>query len=307
MPPTCDHPNERKVENASGWSLRLFIFLPQVVNSIITWSRPKLKNHWFISPPAHPSRKVRQAIFDTTNILADHHFFNACIICGPENIVGRKIVISTDRQNNNPAIPGLTGTILNQTRGHTVDSNCRKITLITPEEEQAEVFIQEIAPLPTLVIVGGAQIAVSLTSFAGTLGFRTIIIDPKNSFGKLNHLPNVDQLIHDWPEDAFAQIDLDENTAVVMLSHDPEIDDPALAIALRSPAFYIGALGSAQTQVKRRERLLNNGFLPAEIAKIHGPVGLNLGSNSSAEIALEIISEIVAVQHEIDEITPLSA
>ncbi len=161
-------------------------------------------------------------------------------------------------------------------------------------EDGCEWFIEPIRPAPTLIIVGGVHIAIALTSLAQTLGFRTILIDPRRAFGSEARFPHVDQLIQQWPEKAFAQLELTGGTAVALLTHDPKIDDPALKILLNSPVYYIGALGSRKTQAKRRARLLEMGFGETAVARIHGPIGLDIGAKTPAEIALAVLGEIVS-------------
>jgi len=109
--------------------------------------------------------------------------------------------------------------------------------------------------------------------------------------------PHADRLIRAWPDGALAQVGLTSSTAVVMLTHDPKLDDPALKIALSSPAFYIGALGSRTTQAKRRRRLLEAGLSEAQLARLHGPIGLDLGARTPEEIALAVMAQIVAVRN----------
>ncbi|MFQ5421842.1 MAG: XdhC family protein, partial [Anaerolineae bacterium] len=137
-------------------------------------------------------------------------------------------------------------------------------------------------------------IAIPLTDLAKTLGFRTIVIDPRRAFGSETRFPHVDKLIQKWPDKALAEVELSRDTAVALLTHDPKIDDPALKILLNSPVFYIGALGSKKTQAKRRQRLLDMGFDDTAVARIHGPVGLDIGAKTPAEIALAILGEIVS-------------
>ncbi len=159
--------------------------------------------------------------------------------------------------------------------------------------DAVEVFVDAIRPAPTLVMVGGVHIAIALASMAKTLGYHTIVIDPRRAFGSDARFPHADQLITAWPDKAFGQIELTGGTAVALLTHDPKIDDPALKIVLNSPAFYIGALGSRKTHAKRRQRLEKMGFDEAAIACIHAPIGLDIGARSPEEIALSILAEIV--------------
>jgi xanthine dehydrogenase accessory factor len=160
-----------------------------------------------------------------------------------------------------------------------------------------KLFLDLRRPPRTVVIVGGVHIAIPLAELADTVGFRVIVIDPRRLFGTQERFPKVNTLLQIWPQDAFQQISLTESTAVVMLTHDPKIDDPAITAALESPAFYVGALGSRKTHQKRLERLTERGLEPHQLKRIHAPVGLNLGGGSPEEIALAVMAEIVQVWH----------
>ena len=166
-------------------------------------------------------------------------------------------------------------------------------------DDSWEVFLHLIQPDPTLIIIGGVHIAIPLTRMADILGFNVIVIDPRRLFGSQERFPEVKQLLTEWPESAFKKINIDPLTAIVMLTHDPKIDDPAIKVALKSPAFYIGALGSKRTHQKRVERLVNDGIDRQELERLHAPVGLDLGGGSPQEIALSVISEIVKVWNSI--------
>lgn len=163
--------------------------------------------------------------------------------------------------------------------------------------EAVEIFVEVTLPPPTLVIVGGVHIAIALTALAKTLGYRTIVVDPRTAFGSEARFPHADQLIQAWPDEALAQISLTRGTAIAMLTHDPKLDDPALKLALPSPAFYVGALGSPATQAKRRARLLAEGLTEAQISRLHGPIGLDLGARSPEEIALAVMAQVVAARN----------
>ena len=123
-------------------------------------------------------------------------------------------------------------------------------------------------------------------------GYDPVIIDPRAAFGSEARFPG-ERVINDWPDEALAEVGLDTRTALVLLTHDPKLDDPALHLALRSGAFYIGALGSTRTHAKRVARLEEAGFGADDIARIHGPIGLDFGSASPAEIAVSILGEMV--------------
>ncbi|HEX6104385.1 MAG TPA: XdhC family protein [Gemmatimonadales bacterium] len=159
------------------------------------------------------------------------------------------------------------------------------------------VFLEVFPRQPRLVIFGGVHIATALVPLARLLGYRTVVADGRQAFLTRERFPEADELILAWPEEAFARIGLDPGCYVCVLSHDPKFDEPALRIALRSPAAYIGAIGSRSTQAKRREWLRSEGFSEADIARLHGPIGLDLGGRSPAETALAILAEMTAVRY----------
>jgi xanthine dehydrogenase accessory factor len=143
-----------------------------------------------------------------------------------------------------------------------------------------------------LIIVGAVHIAQALVGMAQTAGFDPLVVDPREAFGSEARFPDA-AIINDWPDAALTTIGIDARCAVVLLTHDPKLDDPALHIALASDAFYIGALGSKRTHASRVERLTQTGFTPAQITRIHGPVGLNIGASGPAEIAVSILGQMI--------------
>ena len=163
--------------------------------------------------------------------------------------------------------------------------------------EGGELFVDVLRPLPTLIVVGGVHIAVALVTLARTLGFRTVVVDPRSAFANKERFPHADRLESGWPDEALTRIGLTSSTAVAVLTHDPKLDDPALRAALPSPAFYVGALGSRGTQAKRRQRLLEAGLAEAEVDRLRAPIGLDLGGRSPEEIALSVMAEVVAARH----------
>ena len=152
-------------------------------------------------------------------------------------------------------------------------------------------FIGVHNPPLRLVVVGAVHIAQPLVSIARTCGYACTLIDPRAAFGSADRFPG-ETILDDWPDDALAILTPDARTAVVTLTHDPKLDDPALRFALRSPVFYIGALGSRKTHGKRVERLLAAGFTAAEIGRIKAPVGLDIGAMTPAEIAVSVMAQI---------------
>jgi xanthine dehydrogenase accessory factor len=161
----------------------------------------------------------------------------------------------------------------------------------------ASVFLEVFPRQPRLVVFGGVHIAVTLVPLARALGYRTIVADGRPAFLTRERFPDADQLILAWPEAAFEEIGLDASCFVCVLSHDPKFDEPALQAALRSPARYIGAIGSRKTQKERREWLRASGFGDEQIARVHGPIGLDLGGRQPAETALAILAEMTAVRY----------
>jgi xanthine dehydrogenase accessory factor len=159
-----------------------------------------------------------------------------------------------------------------------------------------ELFFHTVLPPPTLVIIGGVHIARALAAQAKTLGYRVVLVDPRRAFARRERFPQVDELLNEWPDKALATIGLTPDTAVAVLTHDPKVDDAALRVALPSPAFYVGALGSRKTQAARRERLAAAGVDPQSLARLRGPIGLPLGGRVPEEIALSILAEMVAVR-----------
>jgi xanthine dehydrogenase accessory factor len=153
-------------------------------------------------------------------------------------------------------------------------------------------FVRVYSPAPRMVIVGAVHIAQALAPMAKLAGFDVAVIDPREAFVRAGELANIHAIIQ-WPDDGMRIVAPDARTAVVTLTHDPKLDDPALAAALRSEAFYIGALGSRKTHAKRLERLAAMGFTAAETARIHGPVGLDINALTPAEIAVSIMAQVI--------------
>ena len=166
----------------------------------------------------------------------------------------------------------------------------------TVELGDRTVFIEAFPARPRLVVVGATEIARSLVGLAGALGYERIVIDARAAFATEERFPDVERLIVDWPEEAFAEVELGPNDAVAILSHDPKFDEPAILDAFRRGARYVGAVGSRKTQADRRRRLLEAGLTEDQLATLHGPIGLDLGGREPAETALAILAEIVAAR-----------
>ncbi len=161
------------------------------------------------------------------------------------------------------------------------------------ERDGRQFFLTVQTPPVRMVIIGAVHISQALAPMARSLDLDVTIIDPRTAFATPERFPDV-PLLAEWPDAVLPQIGIDRYTAVLALTHDPKIDDPALIAALRSECFYIGALGSRKTHERRIQRLTEAGFTEAEIARIHAPIGLDIGAVSPAEIAISILAETVA-------------
>ena len=175
-------------------------------------------------------------------------------------------------------------------------SNPTPRRVVVEDRPAFELFINPLQPPDRLVIVGGVHIAIALARLARLIGYETIVIDPRRMFAAEERFPDVDRLIQAWPQEAFTDLELTPSTAVAILTHDPKIDDPAVIAALASPAFYIGVLGSRKTHAARIQRLGRAGVTEPALARLHAPIGLDLGAQSPKEIALSILAEIVATR-----------
>ena len=210
------------------------------------------------------------------------------VIQGPAEHVGRKLVLTADGRTAGD----LGNPIDRETRNALTDGRSRRASI-----GEDELFVDVLLPSPRLVVVGGVHIAVALVKLASALGWRTVLVDPREAFGNRARFPGVDEILSEWPDAALGRLALNENTAVAILTHDPKLDDPAVTAALASPAFYVGALGSTRTQEKRRKRLLEAGVSEEGLARLHAPIGLDLGGRAPEEIALSVMAQIVAVRH----------
>jgi xanthine dehydrogenase accessory factor len=161
-------------------------------------------------------------------------------------------------------------------------------------EEDGDTFVAVHNPPLRLAIVGAVHIAQALVPMARIAGFDPVVIDPRGAFGSEARFPG-ETILDTWPDEALTEHGLDTRTALVLLTHDPKLDDPALHLALKSDCFYIGALGSSRTHAKRVARLEEAGFTAGEIERIHGPIGLDIGAASPSEIAVSILAEMVKV------------
>ena len=181
---------------------------------------------------------------------------------------------------NDTAIVSAARRAMEVSRSETVDIGSQKI------------FLNVYVPPARLIIVGAVHIAQTLAPMATMLDFDVTVVDPRGAWATANRFPGV-KVVQDWADEAFQQMGLDVSTAVVTLTHDPKLDDPALEAALNSDVFYVGALGSKRTHAKRKDRLKEAGITDEQFARVHGPIGLNIGAKSPAEIAISILGQII--------------
>ena len=171
-----------------------------------------------------------------------------------------------------------------------------RFTRTTVLDDEGREFVEEYGPPPLLLVFGAVDTAEALCKAAKQLGWRTIVADARSKFATAERIPSADELLVEWPDEVLARAEPDPWTAVVVLTHEDRFDIPALAGALRSDAFYVGALGARKNQERRRERLLEEGLSEEEIDRIAGPVGLDIGAETPAETAVSILAEILAVR-----------
>ena len=204
----------------------------------------------------------------------------------------KEFAIITNLKNGDSELffPGvnLTGIFFKYTNEINKLFNSNKNSII----ENSEIFVQTFKNPIKVIVVGAVHISTYLIDFAKNLNFEIVIVDPRGYFASKERFPNIN-IINKWPNEAFKEIDTNHSTALVALTHDPKIDDPALEYALKNNFFYIGALGSKKTHDKRCLRLIEAGFNKSDVEKINGPIGIKLGGKSPSEIALSIISQLV--------------
>lgn len=162
---------------------------------------------------------------------------------------------------------------------------------------ERSVFIETVAPQPLMLVFGAGHIAQPLSQMAQILGFRVIVADARATWATDERFPDVDRLVVAWPDAVLEEIDIDQRTYVVMLSHDRRFEDPVLAAVKNAPARYVGALGSRRTSRERAERLAADGWTEEEIGRLHAPIGIDIGAETPAEIAVSILSEITRVRY----------
>ena len=222
---------------------------------------------------------------------AARHLSAATALVLEGDLAGRRVLLLGDE-------PQPTASSLNGRPGQALAEAARKAIqqrrCLRESSDGLEIFVDLQLPRPRLIIVGGAHVAITLQSLARELGFRVILIDPRQAFATKERFPHVEEIIHEYPHEALPRLGLDSETYLAVLTHDPKIDDGTLLQALPSPAPYVGVLSSLKSHRKRVERLTAQGLDPALLERLHVPIGLKIGGREPEEIALSIMAEIVS-------------
>ncbi len=233
-------------------------------------------------------------------ILSDTTFALITVIDGPKDLLGSSLRFTIPERLLDE-LPGVSPGELVEIGAAAVIDDTPKITSVNiPDLGEIKLFCDVISMPPTLIMIGGVHISVALAKLAKAIGFRTVIIEPRKAFSQSERFPEVDSLLQAWPQEGLSRVGITEKTAIAVLTHDPKIDDEAMASALPSAAFYVGGLGSMKTQKERRKRLRELGLTPDDLSRLHGPIGLDLNAHTPEEIALSILAEIVMVQRGAD-------
>jgi len=199
---------------------------------------------------------------------------------------GRQLLVDGDRVEGD--------LVLDENAAARLRDAVRSDRNLTLETAAGRVFVEVFSPPRRCFVIGAVHIAQPLVTMLSLADYRAIVIDPRQSFASPERFPEI-ELSTEWPDEALERLKPDHRSAVVTLTHDPKLDDPALAVALRSECFYIGALGSRRTHMARCRRLVELGFAEADLARIHGPIGLSIGAVSPAEIAASILAQMTEV------------
>ncbi len=220
----------------------------------------------------------------------------ATVVAG--NGIGNKLVLLPDRTIGSVGSAELDAVVRDALQAALDDEKSVTKTEMDPKSgDEVEVFYEVFPAPPTLLIFGAVHVAQAFTRIAKMLGFRVIVSDARAKLATEERFPDADQIIQAWPDDTLSQLDLPPSTYVAILTHDPKFDEPALLGTLDTHARYIGAVGSRKTNADRRQRLIDAGVSEASLARIRGPIGLDIGADTPEEMAISILAEIIAMRH----------
>jgi xanthine dehydrogenase accessory factor len=226
------------------------------------------------------------------NLAAEQLFAAATILSGNGGAGAKMLVYPDGTREGEFDPPALTAQVVADAR-----QLMRQEISATSTYGDVQVFIEIFAPPPKLIIVGGVHTAIPLSQFAKILGFRVSVVDGRGRFATRERFPNVDELIVEWPDEALPKLKIDNSTYVVILTHDPKFDLPALKALSQMQPRYIGAMGSRETRRQHMDQLRAEGVPDEFLQTVYGPVGLDLGARAPEEMALSIMAEIIAVRY----------
>ncbi len=210
-------------------------------------------------------------------------------VTGPQ--AGGALVLDVDADTRDG---DLTGTVRDAAEAAAADAVDREESLSIDLGDDGLLFVEAVHPAHRLVIVGAVDTAQEICKLARQIGWRSVVIDPRTKFATAERIPSADLIVGRWPADAYPEIELEREDSVIVLTHDPKVDDPAIEAALRAGASYVGALGSRRTQALRNERMRALGLDASDVDRIYGPIGLDIGAHTPAETAISIIGEVIA-------------
>ena len=235
-----------------------------------------------------PWQAVRQAVEGQRPVAL-------AIGLAPASLIGRKLALLEDGDDVGGIDAELDEQVAAKARELLLQGGTQVLTLPWRGQE-SDIYVEAFPPPPRLFIVGATHTAIPLSQMAKQLGFRVTVIDARSMFATRERFAEVDELHRAWPDEVLEEAPLDAYSYIVILTHDPKFDLPTLARALRSPARYIGAMGSRGTHEQRKQQLRQQGFSDADLARIRAPIGLDLGARNPEEIALAILAELLAVR-----------
>lgn len=219
----------------------------------------------------------------------------ACTVVRGDGL-GRKLLVFADRTMGSLGDASLDAAVAVDARAM-IDAERSETRPYPAASGEVEVFIETFPAPPTLLIVGAVHAAQALCEFGKGLGFDVVVVDARAKLATPERFPRADRIIQAWPDEALAELDVQPNWYVAILTHDPKFDEPAILSSLRTPARYIGAIGSRKTNEDRRRRLAEAGLSPGDMARVRGPIGLDIGAATPEEMAISILGEIIAMRH----------
>lgn len=240
---------------------------------------------------------VWQEVYDPIKDALEQNQLLACATLISGDDPGAKLLVWPDgRTQGSLGSKALDEAALEAVRRQFVSQDATNVKLDTAGQE-TEIFIDVFVPPARLIIVGAVHIAIPMATLAKTLGFTTLVVDPRKTYITRERFPDAHELVLSWPSDALEKLKPDAGTFVAVVSHDDKLDNPALAVALKSPAKYVGVLGTKRNIPKRLDALRELGVSEEELKRLHAPIGLDIGSVQPEEIALSVLAEIIAVRH----------